>query len=305
MTLDPSQAPTGDTVNLTNQLIADEATYTATQQAITDTTQQINELSNEIDSTQDIHQKSIYAIQMLGLIIEQCTNIGALYGAAMQITADTTLCMSGSQNDGNSISSHILDTDEDYYVSTPPGVDSEGSEITMEVNSANLTNDSYVTSEMVESNYYNQLAIQSQQFLVDGGAVDQSSVDSLEQSIVSYQEALGYTGDPGSMDETACAAAGTTYASAVVFSSYDPSSTPSAAPVDGGTMSGTTGSTILDQANQGLSTGLSTVSGISSMMQTMVDYWANEQSSAIGAASYASDQVAQGNTTIINNQISK
>lgn len=304
MELNPNDAPTQDTAALTTQLIADEAGYSQTQSDIQETSEEIQDLSEEISNTNDMHQKSIDAIKLLGKIIEQCTNLGSLYSWAMQITGDTTLCMSGSQNDGTNISTYVTSVQgESAYVTSEPGVSSTGTETPIEVNSDALTNDPTVTGYMVESNYYDELALQSQDFLVKGGAVDQSSLDSLETSIESYQQALGYTGDAGTMDENACAAAGSVYASAVVFSNYDPSSTPVACtPAPGGEMSGTTGSTILNEANQGISTGLSTVSGISSMMQTMVDYWANEQSAAIGAASYASDQVAQGNTTIVNNQ---
>ncbi|MCX6986703.1 MAG: hypothetical protein NT065_00870 [Chlamydiae bacterium] len=298
------------------QITADEGAYIDAQEAITNTQGQISDLSDDITNIsasengtfdQDaMHQIAIDALEIIALVAQECTEQASLYGAAMQVTADTTTCVSSSQTCLNDATNTMLTTDTTNLI-TPASVDpTTGVETDIVINPSLYTDNTDVTQDMTDFNYFNKMAIDSQQFLVDNNAVDASSLSSLEQSIQSEQSALGYDGTIGDMSYTDCQDAGSAYAASVIYANYDPSSAPigcDASP--SGQMSGTIGANILNEVTQGNAGAQSTVAGISSMTQTMVEYWANMQSSAIGALSYASDQTAQGITVSVNNQISK
>jgi hypothetical protein len=298
------------------QITADEAAYTDAQKAIGNTQSQIDNLSKDISTIsssengtfdQDaMHQIAIDALEIMGLVAQECTEQASLYGAAMQVTADTTTCISSSQTCLNDATNTML-TEETTGLITSASVDPKtGVEGDIVIDPSLYTDNTDVTQDMTDFNYFNKMAIDSQQFLVDNGAVDASSVTSLEQSIKSEQSALGYDGTIGDMSYTDCQDAGSAYAASVIYANYDPSSDPvSCKASPSGQMSGTIGANILNEVTQGNAGAQSTVAGISSMTQTMVEYWSNMQSSAIGALSYASDQTAQGITVSVNNQISK
>lgn len=303
-------------VDLNTQITNDEKAYTDAQDAITETQTQIDELSDDITNIsasengtfdQDaMRQIAIDALEIMAEVALLCTKSAGLYAAAMQLTADTTTCVSSSQTCLNDATNTMLMEDTTDLI-TPASVNqTTGEESTIDIDDSLYTDNPDVTQDMTDFNYFNKMAVDSQQFLVDAGAVDASSLTSLEQSIESEQSALGYNGTIGQMSDTDCQNAGNAYAAAVIYANYDPSSTPvscSASP--SGQMSGTIGANILNEVTQGNTGAQSTVAGISSMTQTMVEYWSNMQSSAIGALSYASDQTAQGITVSVNNQISK